>query len=126
MNPRAWLALMALGALAGCATPLETCLSRADQDVLAVQRDLNERRDTLRRGYSVELVLRPVAWPRRCDGAGAAAVTCLLVEPEVVEIRHPINPTFESERIALLETQLARAGAARQQAAAQCRATYPE
>lgn len=115
-----------LMALAGCQTPIQHCLSEASRDGLAVQRELDERRENLRRGYAVEQVQRPILHPRQCGGAGAAAVTCLLLEPETLEIRHPINRTFEGERIALLERQLARAQASQEQAAARCRATYPE
>lgn len=122
---RSLLALVALSALTGCATPLQHCLVQAEADVLAVQRELDDRRAALHRGYAIEHVQRPVLAPWMCTGAGAAAVSCLLTEPEMQEIRRPINRTFESERIALLEQQLARARAAQAQASAHCRTTHP-
>ena len=123
---RTGLALLALAALAGCATPLQQCLVQADRDRVTVQRELDERRQNLRRGSSIERVTVPVLMPGFCVGPGGAAATCLRWEHETQEIFHPINPEFEAERIALLERQLARAAAAQEQAAAQCRAAYPE
>lgn len=126
MRGQAAVALVALGLLAGCATPLEQCLIRADSDRLAVQRELDERRQNLQRGFSIERVSVPVMVPSLCGGPGATPSACLRMETDTQEILHPIKPTFEAERIALLERQLSRAQAQQTAAAAQCRATHTE
>ena len=126
MTLRPALSLVALALLAGCATPLEQCLYQADRDRLSVQRELDERRQSLQRGFSIERVSVPVMVPSLCGGAGVTPSACLRMETDTQEILHPINPAFEAERIALLERQLARAQAQQAAAAAQCRATHPE
>jgi|JI8StandDraft_2_1071088.scaffolds.fasta_scaffold07034_3 hypothetical protein len=126
MTLRAALILVVLTLLAGCATPLQQCLQQADRDRIAVQRELAERRQNLQRGYAVEQVIVPVMMPSFCAGPTGTLASCLLWEDRVDEVRHPINRTFEAERIALLERQLARAEADQARAAAQCRAVHPE
>ena len=118
--------VLLLGLMAGCATPLQQCLFEADRDRIAVQRELDERRQNLQRGYSVERVVMPVLMPGHCGAPGGTALACPWPETETQDILHPINPTFEAERIALLERQLARAEADQARVAAQCRAVHPE
>ena len=114
-----------LAALAGC-SPLQQCLAVADQDVREITRELDTRRANLRYGYSIERIAVPEMVSAFCPGPGGAPVPCMHWEQSTQEIRHPINPDFERERIALLERQLATAEAQAVRARAQCAATYPE
>ncbi len=114
-----------LAVLAGC-SPLQQCLVAADQDVREITRELDTRRANLRYGYSIERIMVPEMVTAFCPGPGGAPVACMRWDQTTQEIRHPINPAFERERIALLERQLVTAEAEAVRARAQCAATYPE
>ena len=117
--------VLVLAGLAGCASPLQQCLIAANQDVLDIQRDLDEGRNAVRYGYRIERVTMPELITTVCYGPGGVASPCTRWSQEVQEIRHPVNRAFEQERVDLLERQLARAQQQAAQAEAQCRATYP-
>lgn len=119
------LAIGAVAALAGC-SPLQMCLADADQGLRDVQRELDTHRGNLSRGYAIERIQVPEMVPSFCPGPGGAPVPCMRWDTATEEIRHPINPAFERERIALLERQLTQAEAQAAAARAQCAATYPE
>ena len=118
-------AMMALAALAAC-SPLQQCLSAADQDLRDIRRELDERRANVRFGYAIDRVPDRELVPALCPGPNGQTVTCLRWEQTVREIRRPINRAFEAERVALLESQLSRAETQAAAARAQCAATYPE
>lgn len=117
--------LIAAGFLTAC-SPLQQCLSAADQDSREIRRELDERRANLRYGYSIERVMAPELVPSFCPGPNGQPMPCTRWEQSTREIRHPINRAYEQERVTLLESQLARAGAQAATARAQCAATYPE
>lgn len=119
-----WLIAVAILAT-GCATPLQQCLYAANQDVLDIQRELDERRVSVRTGYRIERILAPELVTETCPTPGGTWVPCTHWSQEVQEIHHRINPALEAERVALLERQLERAQRRAVQAEAQCRATYP-
>ncbi|WP_068301797.1 hypothetical protein [Pararhodobacter sp. CCB-MM2] len=112
-------------ALAAC-SPLQQCLVAADQDLRDVRRALDEHRGNLSRGYAIERIPGRELVPSVCPGENGQPVPCMRWDSTTEEIRHRINPEFERERIALLETQLARAEATSATARAQCQAAYPE
>lgn len=112
-------------ALAGC-SPLQQCLAEADQDLREITRELDTRRANLRYGYSIERIQVPELVPGFCPGPGGVPAGCMRWDTTTQEIRHPINPAFERERIALLERQLAQAQTQAAAARAQCAATYPD
>lgn len=120
---RIFLIAGALAVLAGC-SPLQMCLSEADQDQRQITRELEERRLNLQRGFAVERVSAPVFGPGFCAGP-TGPQPCMRWDDGPQEVRHRINPAFERERIALLERQLAQAQAQAQAARAQCQAAYP-
>jgi hypothetical protein len=122
---RLWLIPGVLALLAGC-SPLQMCLTNADQDLREVTRELDTRRANLRYGYSIERVTVPELVASVCPGPMGGAVPCMRWDQSTEEIRHPINPDFERERIALLERQLVQAEAQAATNRAQCAATYPE
>lgn len=112
--------------LTGCATPLQQCILTANQDVLDIQRELDERRNNIRRGYAIERILVPEFAAVMCPGAGGLLTPCTRWVQETQEIHHRINPALEQERVALLERQLQREQINAERATAQCRATYPD
>ena len=118
-------ATMALAALAAC-SPLQQCLSAADQDLREIRRELDERRANLRYGYAIERVPDQELVPAICPGPNGQPVSCLRWEQTTREIRRPINRAYEAERVALLESQLSLAETQAAAARAQCAATYPE
>lgn len=119
-----WMVL-GLVVLAGCASPLEQCLRQANQDVLEIQRELDIRRGNVQRGTRIERVIMPEMQMAFCPGPQGRMVPCQRWVQETQEIHHPINRELERERIALLESQLARAEASASQASTQCRTTFP-
>lgn len=130
MAPIAKLGLaVALGLatmVSGCATPLQHCLSVATRDVRDIERELDERNANVRRGYRIERIQVPELLPMACVGPRGRSIPCERWTTTTEEIHYPVNRDLERERIALLETQLARAQRSVPQAEAQCRATYPE
>ena len=111
--------------LAGCATPYEQCVYSAEQTTRQIERDLAEGYANLSRGYRIERIMMPRMVPSVCVGPGGVATTCMRMEQETEEIHHRINRDLERERIALMESQLARERPRAAAAAAQCQATYP-
>lgn len=111
--------------LAGCQSPLDQCLSQAGTQTREIRRELDTRRENLRYGYSIERITMPELVTDVCVGAGGVTTICHRWSQEVQEIRHPVDRTYEAERIALLERQLAREESRAAAASAQCRATYP-
>ena len=123
-------ALAALLMLAACATPLEQCLSDATRETRALNAEIGERRLNLARGYAVDQVIVPDFFPALCPppaGAppGTPAQVCMEWGERAVSRRVPIDPVVERERIAALESILARQERRADQAAAQCRAQFP-
>ena len=111
--------------LAGCLSPLDQCLSEAGAQTREIRRELDTRRENLHYGYSIERITAPELVADVCVGAGGVTTICQRWSQEVREIRHPVDRTYEAERIALLERQLAREESRSAAAAAQCRVTYP-
>ena len=126
---RRWALVSAL-LLAGCQTPLEQCLSRADAPAADLRAELAERRANLTRGYRLDRQLVPVLETRMCTLPGPVpgsvqGVPCPGWSQEWRETRAPIDPVVEAERIALIERQLARAQGQAETQAQACRAAYP-
>jgi len=118
------LALIVL--IAGCASPRDLCLRQANQDVRDIQRELDERRGNVQRGYRIERIEVPQLLRMMCPGPGGVAVPCQRWSTVTEEVHYPINRDLERERIALLERQLTREEAAAVRASAECRAAHPE
>ena len=118
-----WLGAAVAAALSAC-SPLAQGLIAADQDTLQVRRALDEHRANLARGYAIERIQVPEFMPMMCVVPGGG-MHCRSWDYWTEERRHPINRTFEAERVALLERQLAQAEAQAERARAQCRAAHP-
>lgn len=120
---------LALLVLAACQTPLEQCLSDAARPATELREELAERRANLTRGYRIERESMPVMVMTTCYRQGRLGVVrpypCSEWVNEVQNRRVPIDAQVESERIALLERQLARAEAQEAQALRNCRASFP-
>jgi len=120
-------ALAALALLAGCATPLDRCIARAERDVRLLTDELAERTANSIRGYAIERRVVPQMLPTWCpDPRTGRPYRCVDWVDTVQEWRRPVNVALERERVAFLEGALARERqvAARQVAA--CRAQYPQ
>lgn len=124
--------LLPLLLLAACATPRETCISDATQDLRVVDRLIARDRATLDRGYE----LRREVWVspslRLCSGigdyygrVGFGTTTCIGNEPRTRVVPVAVDLAAVRTRLAGLEdkrTELERR--ARADIAA-CRAVYP-
>jgi hypothetical protein len=119
-------AVAALALLAGCATPLDRCILRAERETRLLQEELTERRVNLARGYAIERRIQPQMAPVWCRDRYGRPYTCIDWVDTVREFRRPINVTTERERVALLERAIAREREIAERQIAACRAQFAE
>ncbi len=119
-------ALAALALLAGCATPLDRCIQRAEREIRFLEAEITERRVNIARGHAIERRIVPQMAPAWCrDPLTGRVYTCFDWVDTVREFRRPIHVPDEEERIAQLERAVARERAAAEPAIAACRARFP-
>lgn len=119
-------ALVALALLAGCATPLERCLMKAEREVRVLTEELAERTANVIRGYAIEHRIVPRMGPAWCRDPDGRLHTCFDWVETVQTIRRPVNVAVERERVAMLERAIARERRIAEQQIAACRAHFPE
>jgi hypothetical protein len=119
-------ALAALAVLAGCATPLERCVLRAEREVRVLTEELAERQGNVIRGYAIESRVVPQMGPAWCRDRYGRLYTCFDWVDTVQTVRRPVNVALERERVALLERAIARERQVAEREIAACRAQYPQ
>jgi hypothetical protein len=120
-------ALAALALLAGCATPLERCVLRAEREVRILTEELAERTANVIRGYAIERRVVQRMGPAWCrDPRTGRPYHCIDWIDGVEEYRRPINVALERERVAMLERAVARERQLADRQIAACRAQYPQ
>ena len=120
-------ALAALVLLAGCATPLERCVLRAERDLRQLTEELAERQANVTRGYAIERRVVPQMAPTLCrDRETGRPYTCIDWVDTVREIRRPVNLALERERVAFLEGAIARERARADSRIDACRVEFAE
>ena len=128
--PHPRLALLALALLAACGTPQEQCIARQGQELRTLQALARETRANLARGYGIEERQEVSEIRRRCDTVNAEGetVTIRCDEVEVDNVRVPVALDLAAERqkLAQLESRIARERARVAAAADACRQAYPE
>lgn len=118
-------ALLALGLLAACGTPLEQCLSSASADLRTLETERAQRQRNLERGYALEPRLGPVL-PRVCGMTqGGRPIYCPGFADRWEDVPVPINRRIEERRIALLDQLIAEERRRAAPAQAACRAQFP-
>ena len=127
------LSLTMAVALAGCATPRDTCLRGVTTDLNAVDRLIAETEANLARGYAIEREPYTTTGLDFCLGYGPgqfnrAAVGlsyCNTTETRYREVPRAIDRTTERRKLAELRQTRARLVEPTRKAVAQCEARYP-
>lgn len=119
------IALALLLAATAC-SPLQQCLYDANRDVKRLEREADEARDNIRRGYAIHRQMVPVHYMDVCpDGAGNL-VPCPKIEYEEIETPVAIDVAEERRKLADLERRLAVARRSAEAAVAACHRAHPE
>lgn len=116
--------LLAAGlGLAGCATPVERCVSQASRSAAAAETELRELEATLARGYAVETSVRTYPVMATC-GPYKARRPCIADRVVRVPRRVPVNLAQVNRRAEELRAELPGLRRAAERGAAQCRSAY--
>ena len=122
-----WILLLALSALAACATPREACLRQATAELATLDRLIAETEADLARGYSVEQRVEArtgftfcVGNRRYGHGTNVGFTYCPQTQTRVRTERVPIDPAASRRTLANLKARRADEARRAQAAIAAC------
>lgn len=119
------VALVLLLAATAC-SPLQQCLYDANREVKRLERQADEARDNIARGYAIHRQMVPVHYMDVCPDATGNPVPCPKVEYDEVETPVAIDIAEERRKLAGLERRLTAARRAAEAAIAACHAAHPQ
>ncbi|SFB00614.1 hypothetical protein SAMN05421688_2305 [Poseidonocella pacifica] len=119
-------ALPAVLIIAGCASPQQQCVSRANKDLRVIDRLIAEKQEIVTRGYAVVTETETRTRFERCRDEDGDARLCR-VERDFERTR-PVAVNLEEQRDILRQLRAKRAQLAdeAQSRIAACRTAYPE
>ncbi|WP_296416905.1 hypothetical protein [Pseudooctadecabacter sp.] len=127
---KATLPLLALAALAACATPREQCISDANRGLATLDRLIATTQGNINRGFAVTEVQDVRVLRSTCEGTNEDGSTFRFPceETETFTRQQPVSINIAEERtkLAQLEQRRDEQGRIAQQRIQQCVAIHPE
>ncbi|SDL27673.1 hypothetical protein [Aliiruegeria lutimaris] len=120
--------LIALLALAGCATPRESCLSTAQRELATIDKLIAETQANLARGYALQREYYTTSRVTMCAGSRRNSLAwnyCTVPETRVREEPVAIDRATEERKLRELKQTRKQAEAEAQQKIAYCEAKFP-
>lgn len=126
------LALCALAAIAGCATPQERCAADATRDIEVLDGLIARDRATLDRGYALDTETRVRSRLQFCQGVvsvggnvGIGTTACIEPRAETRTVPQAVDLDAVARRLDSLWRKRAELAARTEADLAACRASYP-
>ena len=113
-------------ALAGCATPLEQCLSNAQRDYQDVLAAITATETNIDRGYAVHRQSVPYTYQGVCYHVDVGNYSCPQTGYRTQETPVAIDINAEKIKLRTLRRSVSALQRSTEDASRQCRATYPE
>lgn len=120
-------AVIALMGLAGCVSPLDACVSRADQDLAGLSAAIETARLNVARGYAVNTQTVPTTGLTLCTGSTfggkstvVGATWCNQTEYRTVQTPLPLDIEAEEDKLAQMQERLPAARERRNREVAAC------